>query len=127
MHIEKICLSNFRRFPQEEASISLEEDLTCFVGNNGSGKTALIIALKRLFGATREDRDIVRDDFHLGVKETYQDLLGRKLYIDITFGFPELNDIDKSRETCPAFSSVIFAEEKDKNLKARIRLESIWN
>lgn len=127
MHIEKICLSNFRCFPQEETSISLEEDLTCFVGNNGSGKTALIIALKRLFGATREDRDIVRDDFHLGVKETYQDLLGRKLYIDITFGFPELNDIDKSTETCPAFSSVIFADEKDKNLKARIRLESIWN
>ena len=127
MHIEKICLSNFRCFPQEETSISLAEDLTCFVGNNGSGKTALIVALKRVFGATREDRDIVRDDFHLSVKETYQDLLGRRLYIDITFGFPELKEVNESKETCPAFSSVIFTDEKDEILKARIRLESIWN
>ena len=129
MHIEKICLSNFRCFPQEETSISLEEDLTCFVGNNGSGKTALITALKRLFGSIREDRNIIRDDFYLDVGEIHQEINGRKLYIDITFAFPELNvnDTDESRKTVPAFSSVIFSDGEDKNLKARIRLESIWN
>lgn len=127
MHIEKICLSNFRCFPEEETSISLEKDLTFLVGNNGSGKTALIISLKRLFGATREDRNIIRADFYLGSQETSLDLIGRKLYIDITFVFPELEDINKSRETCPAFNSVIFADEQDNNLKARIRLESTWS
>ena len=65
MHLEQIRLSNFRCFFQKETIVDLEEDLTCFVGNNGSGKTALIMALKRLFGSTREDRTITRDDFYL--------------------------------------------------------------
>ncbi|MFW0778209.1 MAG: AAA family ATPase [Rickettsiales bacterium] len=128
MYLEKICLSNFRCFPEEETSIRLEKDLTCFVGNNGSGKTTLIVALKRLFGATREDRAVTRDDFYLGPEETPQDITGRELYVEVIFSFPELNgDVQKAREICPAFSSVIFADESDGKLKARMRLEAAWD
>ena len=128
MHLEKICLSNFRCFSEEKTEICLEEDLTCFVGNNGSGKTTLILALKRLFGATREDRAIIRDDFYLAPNESHQDIAGRELYIEVVFSFPELDgDIQTARESCPAFSSVIYADEKDGRLKARMRLEALWD
>ncbi|CZG43954.1 TPA: AAA family ATPase [Legionella pneumophila] len=128
MHLEKICVSNFRCFPESETSIFMEQDLTCFVGNNGSGKTTMILALKRLFGANRQDRVITREDFYLAMNETYKDIVGRELYIEVVFIFPELNDdIQNARETCPAFSSVIFADENDKKLKARMRLEAVWS
>ena len=69
MHLEKISLSNFRCFPEKETQTLFEEDITCFVGNNGAGKTTLIVALKRLFGLSREDRTITRDDFYLAPDE----------------------------------------------------------
>jgi putative ATP-dependent endonuclease of OLD family len=128
MHIEKISLSNFRCFSEQATIIPLESDMTCFVGNNGSGKTTLIVALKRLFGATREDRTITKHDFFLAPDEDYKSINGRELYIEVIFSFPELEgDIQKAREVCPAFSSVIYADEDDGKLKARMRLEALWD
>jgi len=128
MDIENIVVSNFRCFSETPVTVSLEPDLTCFVGNNGSGKTTLIVALKRLFGSTREDRTITRDDFYLAPDEDHQSINGRELYIEAIFSFPELKgDTKKAREVCPAFSSVIYADEDDGKLKARMRLEALWD
>ncbi|MDE1463974.1 ATP-dependent nuclease [Spartinivicinus poritis] len=129
MNIDKILVSNFRCFSKEENNILLESDLTCFVGNNGSGKTTIIMALKRLFGLTREDRTITQDDFFLAPNEDYKSINGRELYIEVIFSFPELEEgIQQAREVCPVFSSVIYADkEDDKKLKARMRLEAQWD
>lgn len=106
----------------------MESDITCFVGNNGTGKSALILALKRIFGSTREERTVIREDFYVGSGEDYKEISGRELYIEIIFSFPELQTaVDESREVCPAFSSVIYADQDDKRLKARMRLESKWD
>ena len=128
MKIDEIVLSNFRCFSEASMGVSLESDLTCFVGNNGSGKTTLIVALKRLFGSTREDRTIIRDDFYLAPDEDHKSISGRELYIEVIFSFPELKGkIKESREVCPAFSSVIYADAEDGKLKARMRLEALWD
>ena len=128
MYIEKIIASNFRCFSETPVIVPLESDQTCFVGNNGSGKTTLIVALKRLFGSSREDRTITRDDFYLAPEENYKNIAGRELYVEVIFAFPELNgDTQKAREACPAFSSVIYADEEDGKLKARMRLEALWD
>lgn len=128
MNIEKIVVRNYRCFSGVETVVSLESDLTCFVGNNGSGKSALIVALKRLYGSTREDRTITRDDFYLAPDEDYKSISGRELYIEVIFSFPELKrDIKEARAVCPAFSSVIYADEEDGKLKARMRLEALWD
>lgn len=128
MKIDQIILSNFRCFSETPITVTLEHDLTCLVGNNGSGKTTLILALKRLFGSTREDRTIIRDDFYLAPEEDQKDLNGRELYIEVIFSFPELEgDATKAYEVCPVFSSVIYADEEDGNLKARMRLEALWD
>lgn len=128
MKIDQIALSNFRCFPGMPEIVSLERDLTCLVGNNGSGKTTFIIALKRLFGGSREDRTITRDDFYLAPDEDYKSISGRELYIEVIFSFPELKgDTQKAHEVCPAFSSVIYADEESGRLKARMRLEALWD
>jgi len=128
MKIDQIVLSNFRCFREVPTTAHLESDLTCFVGNNGSGKTTLIVALKRLFGSSRDDRTIIRDDFYLAPDEDYKNISGRELYVEVIFSFPELKgDAKKAREVCPAFSSVIYADEEDGKLKARMRLEALWD
>ncbi|MBO6566370.1 MAG: AAA family ATPase, partial [Pseudomonadales bacterium] len=128
MYIEKMILSNFRCFSEDEEAIFFERDITCLVGNNGSGKTALLVALKRLFGTTRDDRTVIRDDFHIRPDEEYREIYGRQMTLDVYFSFPELKqDASKARDVCPAFSSVIFADEDDNNLKARMRLEARWD
>jgi putative ATP-dependent endonuclease of the OLD family len=127
MQLDKIKISNFRCFGEEPQTISLEHDLTILIGNNGSGKTALITALRRVFGSTREERAIVCDDFHIQPSETTENLEGRQLYIEVIFSFPELQgNIEAAKDTCPAFSSVIYADDKHA-LKARIRLEAVWS
>lgn len=127
MNIDQMVLTNFRCFSDNPVEILLESDLTCFVGNNGTGKTTILVGLKRLFGSTKEDRTIVRDDFHLAPTEGYKDIVGRELLIEVVFSFPELlGDVNKARDICPAFSSVIYADATDGQLKARMRLEAKW-
>lgn len=129
MQLDKIILSNFRCFNEDPTTVELDSDLTCLVGNNGSGKTALILALQRLFGGTRAERTIVREDFYLAPKEDYNSdaVQGRQLSIEVIFSFPELakEDIKKARQTCPDFSSVIYADS-EKTLRIRMRLEAEW-
>lgn len=128
MKIDKVVLSNFRCFPEEKTIIDLEDDITCLVGNNGSGKTAFVLALKRLFGSTIEDRTIIKDDFYVNTSESKSDICGRKLYIEIEFSFAELRkSIQEARTTCPAFSSVIYSDTNTHSFKARMRLEAIWD
>lgn len=128
MFIKKISFSNFRCFSEEEVSIELEQDLTAFVGGNGCGKSAAIDGLRRLFGRTKDERTVVVEDFHLKSNESPQDICGRKMYIEVLFEFPELDgNLQRADETAPAFEPVIYAEDQSSHLRARMRLESVWD
>ena len=56
MHIERVTLTNFRCFGTDPTTIDLDAAFTAFVGANGTGKTAVLAALGRMFGVTRGDR-----------------------------------------------------------------------
>jgi predicted ATP-dependent endonuclease of OLD family len=43
MHIQKVIIKNFRCF--EHLEVNLDPDINIFVGNNGSGKSALLDAI----------------------------------------------------------------------------------
>lgn len=58
MHIQSLCVKNFRRL--RDVRISLEKDLSIFVGANNSGKTSASHALQ-LFTAASKDRFAVHD------------------------------------------------------------------
>jgi predicted ATP-dependent endonuclease of OLD family len=65
MHIERLALTGFRAFGPDPTTIDLTPGLTAFVGANGAGKTAVMLALQRLFGITSEQRRLRRQDFHV--------------------------------------------------------------
>lgn len=126
MKIETITLSNFRCFGADPVVISLQENLTALVGNNGSGKTAVFMALARLFGTSAAQRALRKSDFHI---EGNQDTLRSEteLAIDCVLGFPELdgND-DEGTDAVPEALSHMATDGENGPLKVRIRLQAKW-
>lgn len=65
MYLAELTIKNFRSFNSLGATIKFQQGLTALVGENDSGKTAVIDALRLLFGTT--DQEWLRfseDDFH---------------------------------------------------------------
>jgi putative ATP-dependent endonuclease of the OLD family len=63
MKIESVTIKGFRCFGNEPTTVKLSQGITALVGANGSGKTALLEALLRVFGITSKQRTILRSDF----------------------------------------------------------------
>lgn len=126
MYISKICFKNFRCFGPDETTLHLEPDLTFFVGNNGTGKSTVFYALKKIFGSSNEERIITKEDFYINQNEKIDKIDNREMYIDITFDFPELSENHEELTTVSAFEHAIYADI-DKTFHARIRLEAKWS
>ena len=136
MIIERLCLSNFRCFGAVETKLSFAKDVTSFIGGNGAGKTAALIALSRLFGVSKHQRTIQKSDFHIRID---QELLPDEslLYIDAVLAFPELEVVAAPRGDNPdaqviaapavaEFWRQMAASEDGQTLKVRIRLQARW-
>ncbi len=142
MIVERLKVSNFRCFGAEETQLTFAGDVTSFIGGNGAGKTAALIALSRLFGVSKHQRTIQKSDFHISADE---DSLPDEslLYIDAVLAFPELevsegeNDDDEPEEdaedaaviAAPAvaeFWRQMAASEDGSTLKVRVRLQAKW-
>lgn len=63
MHLERLIISGFQSFGPEPTSLNLAPR-TFLLGANGSGKTAVLHALSRLFGYSPEIRRVRASDFH---------------------------------------------------------------
>ena len=127
MKIEAISIKNFRCFSPRGTRIKMESCVTAFVGGNGSGKTAVFLALQRLFGVTPTQRMVRRQDFHLPVdQEELQS--GATLLIEAVFSFPELDTLneDDAEDAVPEFFRQMAASAPGAPLKARMRLQAAW-
>ena len=126
MKIEKIRLKNFRCFGDEVAELKLEDVLTTLVGGNGSGKTAVLQAVSRLFGTSSAQRTIQRRDFHIPADQ--QELpTGAQLFIEAIFAFPELSEEENSPfNAVPEFFNAMSVSGMGEPLHARIRLQATW-
>jgi len=92
MKLHAIRLSNFQSFGEAPTELTLE-DITYLIGPNGSGKTAALKALCRLFAFDPSLRRVQRSDFHVPFdEESAPD--ERKLWIEADFVFPELEKDD---------------------------------
>ena len=104
MKLKIIRLSNFQSFGQEPTKLSLE-DITYLIGPNGSGKTAVLEALCRLFAFDPSLRRIRRSDFHVPPNEKEEESPDeRQLWIEADFVFPELEDEENNSTVAPHFS-----------------------
>jgi predicted ATP-dependent endonuclease of OLD family len=99
-----IRLSSFQSFGPEPTELSLE-NITYLIGPNGSGKTAVLQALCRLFAFDPSLRRIRRSDFHVPHNEKEDESPDeRQLWIEADFVFPELEDEENNSTVAPHFS-----------------------
>lgn len=96
-------------------------ELTTFVGNNSSGKTAMIHALLKLFG--KGNKSLVRSDFHLPSPD---EMKSCKLYMEAICDFPELENDGELDNSVPAFFNHFVIDNIGESPYLRIRLDSIW-
>lgn len=138
MQIRSIKLWNFRCFTTSDLSfdadrcpvpveVDLERATTVFIGRNGAGKSALLQALLRLFGETRDERSIQPGDFFVPPTERLETQPIRRLFIEAVLSFPELvgGDTEAEKTVPPVFRHMIV-EAEAATPYARIRLEATW-
>ena len=119
MKLQTIRLSNFHSFGATPIEIRLEE-ITYLIGPNGSGKTAALQALCRLFAFDPSLRRILRSDFHVPCNEAAPPA-ERRLWIEADFLFPELGDDEDNSTVAPHFGHMRL-DEIDGTPRVRFRL-----
>ncbi|MEL3927035.1 AAA family ATPase [Aeromonas enteropelogenes] len=121
MRLQTIRLSNFQSFGESPTEIELD-DITYLIGPNGSGKTAALQALCRLFAFDPSLRRILRSDFHVPFdKENVPE--ERQLWIEADFLFPELMEDEGNNTVAPHFGHMRL-DEADGVPRVRFRLSA---
>ncbi|GAB6717707.1 AAA family ATPase [Streptococcus uberis] len=122
MKLKKVKINNFRSFGERQ--IIEINNQTVLIGNNSSGKTTVLDALRKLFSDKQNDRIIRKSDFHLrkGMKPGQN---SKSLFIETIFEFDELQGQSYS-PAIPTFFEHFTVSEGYDNPFLRIRLESSW-
>lgn len=126
MKLTSVTISGFRCFGVAAQTVQLR-DLTCLVGPNASGKTALMMAFVRLFGESPSQRQLLAEDFHLGTGERLRDQTQRKLLVECRIDFAELEDEDDAEnDALPESFNQMIVDAPGNPPYCRLRLEGIW-
>jgi hypothetical protein len=125
MRITRLTLSNFRCFGEKPTVITLDE-LTTFVGGNACGKTAVLIALARLFGVSSGDRGIKKNDFHLEPGTDPASPSELSLFIEARLDFPELEGEEEAGEAVPECFRQMSVDDPMGSPYCRVRLDAKW-
>lgn len=124
MKLRKVRISSFHSFGPEPTEISFE-NLTFLIGPNGSGKTAVLLALCRLFAFNPAMRRIQKSDFHSDVlvgAETSDET--RSLWIEAEFEFPECASEDRHYPSIPPNFAHMRLADANEHPRVRFRLEA---
>lgn len=121
MKLATLRLSNFQSFGEEPTELDLE-DITYLIGPNGSGKTAALQALCRMFSFDPSLRRVQRSDFHIPI-ESDEKPVELHLWIEADFVFPELEDDADISTIAPHFGHMRL-DEVDAAARVRFRLDA---
>ncbi len=125
MRLTKVILKNFQSFGPE-GEICDFENLTVFVGNNNSGKTAMLKALQKIFGQTQSARQIYKSDFHIPKGKSFKDYKELELSIEVFIEFPEIDSETSHIKAKAAYFKQIIIRDEETPPYFRIRLNAIW-
>jgi len=122
LKLTRLRLSNFQSFGQEPTAIELVA--MCFLlGPNGTGKTAVLQALARLFGFDPSLRRVRRTDFHIPAEGLAMGDIGPPtLWIEAQFEFPELKRAKGKYATIPVHFAHMQLKSADGVPQVRFRL-----
>lgn len=122
MKISNLRIKGFKSFGNNEGvNIPLNNNLAAFIGLNSAGKTTALEALRRLFGSSNAEREINRQDFHVGKNENPDEIEERELSIEVKINFS-----DDEQEAVPHFFSNMVVGDQGEDPYIRIRLEATW-
>lgn len=124
MYLQRVRYSNFRCFGPEPVDLELPAFLAAFVGDNGSGKTATLAGLVRMFGTSNDARRVRRTDFHVPPGET-EPPSSRDLFLEAILAFPELSAESGDSAAVPQFFRQMVIEDTGQMI-VRLRLEATW-
>lgn len=122
MKLQRIRLINFQSFGSEQTEIDFE-NLVFLIGPNGSGKTAVLQALCRMFAFDPSMRRIQKTDFHVPQNEV-EVPAERSLSIEADFLFPELLDDAGEHPTIPTHFSHMRLDDGEAVPRVRFRLDA---
>ena len=122
MKITQLTIKNFRSFGPTAVVVNLD-DLTTLIGTNGTGKTAVLQALVRLFGSSGERR-FAASDFHRKAGEELDSAETRSLMIEARIEFPGAGQNDDAG--IPECFNQMSVTGADGRLFCRIRAEAVW-
>lgn len=126
MKLSKLKLKNYRCFGSEEQVILIDQ-LTTFIGNNSTGKTAALSAINCMFSENSNDRILHRSDFHLPKNILPDEMEQQSLYIEAIFEFEELQSGSNGGEyAIPIFFQHFVVDNPGGLPYLRIRLEATW-
>ena len=125
MRVRHLRLSNFQSFGPEPSTIDLA-DMTYVLGPNGSGKTAILEALSRLFSPVAAQRKIGTGDFHVPYEPSKDSgpTTPPTLWLEVELEFPEAASDDLHASVPPNFSHMAIESAEDVP-RVRVRLTAV--
>ncbi|REH55190.1 putative ATP-dependent endonuclease of OLD family [Kutzneria buriramensis] len=122
MRITTLRLSNFQSFGPGPTAIDLDA-LTYVLGPNGSGKTAVLEALTRLFSPLTAQRQVRLDDFHVPVGALASDVHAAEpvLWLEVDLDCPEAG-VDGQHASVPPNFAHMAIQTADGIPRIRVRL-----
>ena len=122
MLLKKLIVSGYKSISVENPqTIEFEPDVTALIGHNGTGKSATLEALNKLFSIDHSLRGVRASDFHLEDDAEKGD--ARNLFIEAWFHFPE----DNGNPSIPSIINGLAVSSDDGELIFRVRLEASLN
>jgi len=122
LKLQFVRICGFQSFGVEPETVDLS-DLTFLIGPNGSGKTATLQALCRLFSFDPNQRRLRKSDFFVPHDETQAPDL-RVLWVEAEFTFPELSDDENEHPTIPTHFGHMRLDAPDGVPRVRYRLDA---
>ncbi|WEK29610.1 MAG: AAA family ATPase [Candidatus Pseudomonas phytovorans] len=122
MKLQFVRICGFQSFGAEPVTVDLA-DLTFLIGPNGSGKTATLQALCRLFSFDPNQRRLRKSDFFVPHDEVDAPD-HRALWIEAEFTFPELSDDENEHPTIPTHFGHMRLDTPDGVPRVRYRLDA---
>lgn len=122
MLLEKLMISGYKSISAETPqTINFESDVTAFIGHNGTGKSAALEALNKLFSIDHSLRGINASDFHL--KDDADKDAPRSLFIEAWFILPSSGN----NLSIPPLINGLTASSVSGEIIFRVRLEASLN
>jgi putative ATP-dependent endonuclease of the OLD family len=120
--ITTLRLSNFQSFGPDPTDVDLDA-LTYVLGPNGSGKTAVLEALSRLFSPLTAQRQIRLDDFHVPMNPPADEAQDEEptLWLEVDIECPEAG-ADGLHASVPPIFSHMSIDAEDGIPRIRVRL-----